>query len=1068
MSTTQISVPFIDALRQQWLNGQISRDDALSQIASWELDPDRDDEELEASFAFKQDVTGAANLPSAPELEVLVKDPATLAQHLPDVMHSLEQLAAAGQLGDPYAPVLRQVIAGAGSGYRDQIRGLLLQQPALSPALEQALLDTAVADPAALTHYGADARQRLEQRAAAGELDDTHAPVLERMIALDPAYEEPVRQLLEPLPTRAPALQALLDRLQAAPGGASGPGGSAAPGPAPASASPSGTPPPGTPPPGPTSGPPPGGGVASAALWGAVEQAMALGLWQQAKQALQQIPPTDPKYGEVPRVAAAIAEGTLLDQMPELRAFPTRFASTRSRRDWVEFARRRGEVEQIVSDAATRTGQPLRIPASLQAIFDDGESAQAAEEIVKKAVEHRSKGEFFEAGTMLNEAAGLDGRYPRIVQEQGLNTTLQGLLDGLRTNPLSKADELAAGQQAVEELLQPGNAPDSPDAATYKVRIDRAVDQLVERNLRYIQGRERALRDLGNLDDKLQTCDEIESRVREIELVRHDEPTLPDIRTRLTNARTQLTSLVARRNQVVDGINQVNAGGPLDPAAIAAQVDEVEALLAEPLAEGDTTLPAAAQILTSKLNSYLSTQLPGTPDQPTLEQCAELLRLAGRGPRPLARPQAEGHSRAIWRAGASVVRDHLNRYRALPAYDPTRLRSQLILDEWDQARRTLEWLRGLVDIPGEPATLAALDGEFARSVEAVLADAANLPPKLAPGEAHERRETARAIKQYIPTLPPTVRTLLPADLETKPTGTETALNRRRTLQNLLRSAGAGFVVITVLALTAALWPRLTATITDINATPTPIPTGTPVPTATPVPTPTWTPIPSGLVIPPEYLRAQPPQAGCPQVNGFNICNNGDIQFADYYDEVGQALLGPPLTAAFDDTWTRHYIQVFALGLLEKPGPANGRSTLIHLGDDLFRELPRVAARDAAYSARPACPPSTAERTQQHNFAHCMSQEFLDFYLKNPLGQPWRPADRPEYEQFGEAITYYGLPITEEYDDQFDGQPVRVQFFQRAVFERRANGQMVRWPVGALYLHYVRLAKDLPIPTVTPR
>jgi hypothetical protein len=98
----------------------------------------------------------------------------------------------------------------------------------------------------------------------------------------------------------------------------------------------------------------------------------------------------------------------------------------------------------------------------------------------------------------------------------------------------------------------------------------------------------------------------------------------------------------------------------------------------------------------------------------------------------------------------------------------------------------------------------------------------------------------------------------------------------------------------------------------------------------------------------------------------------------------------------------------------------------------------------------------------------MSQEFLDFYLKNPLGQPWRPADRPEYEQFGEAITYYGLPITEEYDDQFDGQPVRVQFFQRAVFERRANGQMVRWPVGALYLHYVRLAKDLPIPTVTPR
>ena len=56
MSFTPTGIPFLDDLYTRWQAGSLGKDDALSHLASWELDPDRGDEELEHSYNLKNEL----------------------------------------------------------------------------------------------------------------------------------------------------------------------------------------------------------------------------------------------------------------------------------------------------------------------------------------------------------------------------------------------------------------------------------------------------------------------------------------------------------------------------------------------------------------------------------------------------------------------------------------------------------------------------------------------------------------------------------------------------------------------------------------------------------------------------------------------------------------------------------------------------------------------------------------------------------------------------------------------------------------------------------------------------
>lgn len=772
--------------------------------------------------------------------------------------------------------------------------------------------------------------------------------------------------------------------------------------------------------------------------WVAAQQFIALGRWDQARDSLARIPQNHPRFNEVPLLLRTIADDEVYDQIPGLRDMLGQFASSRSRRDWREFESRQEQARRLIADAATRAGRTLPSPRSLGEIFDEAVKAQDAEKLVASAIVDRRKGEFAEASNRLNEAARLDPRYTRVQIEQQRNNDLEQMLFDLRRNPLGNVQELLAGEVLADQLLAPDGAPASEVAQNLRDKINTRIESLAQSGHRFVEGQQRAITDAGNLEDKLRSSDMIEAKITEITLLRKDDPELPDMRDRLERMRRQIATLKAQRDTLVTDINALNPQAGLDVTAVANMTQTITMLANDRLAKGDTAADDAAQELANRCNAFLALRLQSNQplDLPVLEDCAEILRLAQTGPRALTPPQVSMYTRALWQSAANMIRAHLHRSKTLPPFTPnTGPRSGAIIGAWSQAQRALDWLRTLSSATAEQATLDSLDQDFAQAAQTVLDETGRLPPRLSAEERQERLTTATDLKQHLQTLPPGVQARLPL-LRLQGPGTPAASAiRQRDTQTLLRRIGLVAVGLGVLVSIGF------AGYTFLNPPPPP------------------------NVAPPSALADVPLDPGrCDFKNTFNICD----RFRVFYKDTAaiQELLGSPVTRSDHDGDPRvnTTVQYFVFGRLENPidKPDGSDPNLGNLGSALLDVMPRsealLAAKDTAktVSVNWVTVPGSGHYLRPDN-----EGGFLKIYLTDIVAKRdcWKGG-------IGDAVRYYGLPRTEQYEDLVDGHKVTLQFFERAVFQRNPDGTVVRWPLGVMYLNQVR-AQTLVVPSKAP-
>jgi hypothetical protein len=178
--------------------------------------------------------------------------------------------------------------------------------------------------------------------------------------------------------------------------------------------------------------------------WAAVQQLMAEGRWEAARQVAATIPDYHPRFNEVPSLLEAITEGAIYDQVPGLSAIPGVLASSRARRNWNEFDSSRTEAFWRLAEASANTGKQLQMPRSIIAILDDALKAQEAEKLVETAIKQRMAGDLDGAAVSLGRAAELDPRYARVWEEQKLVEELRDALRRLSAmpgTPISPSDE---------------------------------------------------------------------------------------------------------------------------------------------------------------------------------------------------------------------------------------------------------------------------------------------------------------------------------------------------------------------------------------------------------------------------------------------------------------------------------------------------------------------------------------------------------------------------------------------------------------------------------------------------
>jgi hypothetical protein len=995
MGNSSTGIPFLDDLHQKWQDGAMSSEEALAEVLRWEDDiAVRTDDELDAAYTFRQEIEGGATIKNPYELEALLDS--GVAQHIDGVIDELRDVSTSGKLNDGYNRVLQTVLREGGPRYAQQIRQMLQSSAGLGPLLQKTFDD--LGGPA-----------QASPNPVGGAPKGSHAGLEDaEELAADAAHAGGNGAGPDP--------------------GLSGQGAAA-----PSFTSTHGMEDP----------------------WVSVQNYMALGRWDEARRVVSQITADHPRFPEVYGLLNAISEGETYDQVHGLGAMPGMLASSRSRRNWVEFNKRREQAEKMIADTSARTSRQIQMPRSLNAIFEEAVKAQDAEELVASAIQQRMEGDFAGAATSLADALTLDPRFARVQDEQQRNADLRDMLFDLRRNPLNTATELAEGLLLCEQLLEPNAAPGSQEVANRRDAIQGKISKLIENDFRRIEGRKRSINEPGNLEDKLQACESIDKQLEDVWLLRRDDPDLHDLQDWLDKIKRRLTELKVERGEVARFVAALDVNSRIDAAATENGIRRLDDLANEPLAQGDTETRTVAHNLVSKLSTYLDgISQPGkTMDLPTLENYAEILRLAQHIPRGLTPQQVTAYSRSIWSTGATLVRNLLP--RSLPPYQPPQPgqavvpRSGEAIQHWDNALRVLEWLRGLPDAVNENQTLEALERDFALSVNLMQESAAAMPRKMAPQELEERVTTARSIQQYMHALPNSIQAKLPAGaLTVKRTATESVARRRKTVSVLLPVVG---VVLLLGAVSAVAGPAI---ITELNKTPTP----TIAPTATPMISNFF--VPKTLAewgeIPDCNFRESPLETGG---EGFPICNSktGPTYFRDYYsDQNVQLFLGPPISAEFQDrsvTGAR-LVQYFEKGRLEQFYDSTGKPIAGYglIGYDLVR---RLAQRNDGFGADED-PNLGSGWKGVENFEYLIRPEhgFLKRYTTtfggtNISENVWNP--------------YYGGPVSKEY--KVSGQEVYRQFFERAIFQWRAGDTAEfpdRLPLGVLYANYVRNL-NLPIP-----
>jgi hypothetical protein len=976
MGNSGTGIPFLDDLHQKWQDGTMSSEEALAEVLRWEDDiAIRTDDELDAAYTFRQEIEGGTAIKNPYELEALLDS--GVAQHIDGVMDELRDVSAVGKLNDGYNRVIQTVLREGGPRYAQQIRQMLQSSAGLGPLLQKTF-------------------------------DDLGGPVQ--------APAPPIGGSPRGTPAGLEEAEELTADAAHAGGNGAGPDPSLS-----------------------------GQGAAAPSFtsthgmedpWVAAQNYMALGRWDEARRIVSQITADHPRFPEVYGLLNAVSEGETYDQVHGLGAMPGMLASSRSRRNWVEFNKRREQSEKMISDASARTGKQIQMPRSLNAIFEEAMKAQDAEELVATAIRQRMEGDFAGAATSLADALTLDPRFARVQDEQQRNADLRDMLFDLRRNPLNTATELAQGLLLCEQLLEPNAAPGSQEVANRRDTIQAKIAKLIENDFRRIEGRKRSINEPGNLEDKLQACESIDKQLEDVWLLRRDDPDLHDLQDWLDKIKRRLTELKVERGEVARFVAALDVNSRIDAAATENGIRRLDDLANEPLAQGDTETRTIAHNMVSKLSTYLDgMSQPGkTVDLPTLENYAEILRLAQHIPRGLTSQQVTAYSRSIWSTGATLVRNLLP--RSLPPYQPPQPgqaivpRSGEAIQHWDNALRVLEWLGGLPDAANEAQTMEALERDFALSVNLMQENAAAMPRKMHPQEMEERVTTARSIQQYMHALPNSIQAKLPpGTLTVKRTATESVARRRRTMSALVPVG----MIAGVLLLGGLAWGPVTKWC------------------CTPPPTPTiiFDPPPVAELLPEGDRNSPDCIFEVTNSNlGFNVCDSGGVRFKEYYgNSVIRNYLGKPISKAFQDRKVRDkYVQYFEYGRLEQGNYNNTpKADFGRLAYELLTHYPVLEGLRTENVVRQPSWGVVEGFPLWIRDTHDLLNHYNDSL--GPVGT-YNPVD------------YYGGPITREY--QVGNRQVYRQFYERAIFQWREGGGVQNLPIGRLYLKLVRNA-DIEVP-----
>lgn len=317
-------------------------------------------------------------------------------------------------------------------------------------------------------------------------------------------------------------------------------------------------------------------------------------------------------------------------------------------------------------DIASRTQEELEAAWSLRQDIESGAAASF----------RGAQGSAVEASPTLTVAT--DGQSAGEVATDGAK--IERILADLRSNPLLSRDDLVAAHALCVRLNGSGGAPGREDVQQICSSVDDKIALHLEAAHREIEEAAQALQGAHDLAEKLRACERIRARLSDIELLRPEEATLPDMIAWCEETRQEVSKLLAEHDLLMADVASLCAstGTTLDVGLVESSKQRLIRMSDIQLSKDDTALRRAARDLTSRLDTYLSSTLqPATadevPQKETIDQYERMLKLARLAPEALSTDKAKGYAEVLAAAQAKAVGEAQGsepQARAIPGAPP--------------------------------------------------------------------------------------------------------------------------------------------------------------------------------------------------------------------------------------------------------------------------------------------------------------------------------------------------------------------------------------------------------------
>lgn len=257
------------------------------------------------------------------------------------------------------------------------------------------------------------------------------------------------------------------------------------------------------------------------------------------------------------------------------------------------------------------------------------------------------------AGTSTNGVSSESGTIEETGVEADANSRLQRRVADLRANPLISRDDLLAAHSLCMRLVGASEASGA-DANYIRTRCGE-VEVRVARHVESVQiAIERAshlIESAPDMADKLQACESIREALADMETLRPDDPTLPDMIAWCEQTRHELTTLLARRDIIVADIEGLSTSEALDIGLVEGCKQRLIIMSDMQLSKDDLELRKAARALAMRLTDYMSSRLqPGATTAASKEEVEEyrrVLHLAKQAPEAISADQAKSYGDAL-------------------------------------------------------------------------------------------------------------------------------------------------------------------------------------------------------------------------------------------------------------------------------------------------------------------------------------------------------------------------------------------------------------------------------------